>query len=526
MAILQISRIQHRRGLQENLPQLSSAELGWSIDQQRLFIGNGTTSEGAPSVGNTEILTEHSDLIGLSGAYIFKGEEAGYTVTTGPSILAPAQRAMQDKFDDIANARDFGVVGDGITDDTDAINRAIVQLHKASVLGSDARVRRTLHLPAGTYLITAPIKLLPYVKLRGDGKYATIIKQANTVPTVVIETTDSAGDTGLNMGLNAAILPGKNEVEGMTLQNTTNHDIMLVDSADATYIRRVRFEGSQTSFTTADQLKSCLLIKATVQTPTGIVIEDSDFSQQTFGVSVTERANNLLIFASNFDYLYRGIVVGQITNTPTYINNIRIAHSQFDQIGSSAIIGMNGIVNIVSSFNIFKNVANNLTNTATAPVISFTGKNCYSIADVFDRTNVAAYPTVDLNGQASFATLPDGKLLLGKSLSTGSQDVTLADGQVSADSVGIIGVVGRNAVFNYIIERTGIAGEPLVRNGSIKVAANSNIVTYTDEYVETDDLGVTLIPTYTAGLIELMYQSDVNSSYPVITLKTENTTLL
>ena len=62
MAILQISRIQHRRGLQEDLPQLASAELGWSIDTRKLYIGNGTVDEGAPIEGVTEILTENSIL--------------------------------------------------------------------------------------------------------------------------------------------------------------------------------------------------------------------------------------------------------------------------------------------------------------------------------------------------------------------------------------------------------------------------------------------------------------------------------
>ena len=60
MAVTQISKIQIRRGLQENLPQLSSAEMGWSIDEQRLFIGNGTLAEGAPYTGITEILTAQS----------------------------------------------------------------------------------------------------------------------------------------------------------------------------------------------------------------------------------------------------------------------------------------------------------------------------------------------------------------------------------------------------------------------------------------------------------------------------------
>ena len=60
MAVIQISKIQVRRGLQENLPQLASGEMGWSIDERRLYIGNGTLVEGAPTVGITEILTEYS----------------------------------------------------------------------------------------------------------------------------------------------------------------------------------------------------------------------------------------------------------------------------------------------------------------------------------------------------------------------------------------------------------------------------------------------------------------------------------
>ena len=59
MAVTQISRIQHRRGLEQDLPQLASAELGWSIDTRQLYIGNGTLSEGAPIEGVTRILTEN-----------------------------------------------------------------------------------------------------------------------------------------------------------------------------------------------------------------------------------------------------------------------------------------------------------------------------------------------------------------------------------------------------------------------------------------------------------------------------------
>jgi hypothetical protein len=62
MAVIQISRIQHRRGLQSDLPNLASAELGWSVDTRKLYIGNGTIEEGAPSIGRTEVLTQYSIL--------------------------------------------------------------------------------------------------------------------------------------------------------------------------------------------------------------------------------------------------------------------------------------------------------------------------------------------------------------------------------------------------------------------------------------------------------------------------------
>lgn len=94
MAIEQYTQINNRRGLQQDLPQLSSAELGWSVDTRRLFIGNGTLEEGAPEIGVTEILTEYSDIFSLAGAYTYKGAEAGYTVSTsGSPIFATASYA-------------------------------------------------------------------------------------------------------------------------------------------------------------------------------------------------------------------------------------------------------------------------------------------------------------------------------------------------------------------------------------------------------------------------------------------------
>ncbi len=62
MAIVQLSRITNRKGFQQDLPQLAPGELGWCLDTRLLFIGNGLLEEGSPAIGNTEVLTEFSDI--------------------------------------------------------------------------------------------------------------------------------------------------------------------------------------------------------------------------------------------------------------------------------------------------------------------------------------------------------------------------------------------------------------------------------------------------------------------------------
>jgi hypothetical protein len=79
MAIVQISQITNRKGYNSNLPQLAGAEFGWSTDTRQLYIGNGTLEEGAPIIGNTEILTEFSDLTPVPATVILADATASPT---------------------------------------------------------------------------------------------------------------------------------------------------------------------------------------------------------------------------------------------------------------------------------------------------------------------------------------------------------------------------------------------------------------------------------------------------------------
>jgi hypothetical protein len=76
MAIVQISQVKNRSGLQQDLPQLATGEIGWSVDTQQVYIGNGTLAEGAPQIGNTRLLTT-GDLLFANGQVLSQSIASG-----------------------------------------------------------------------------------------------------------------------------------------------------------------------------------------------------------------------------------------------------------------------------------------------------------------------------------------------------------------------------------------------------------------------------------------------------------------
>jgi len=230
VAIVQVSRITNRKGLTENLPQLAGAELGWATDSRRLFIGNGTIEDGAPVIGNTEILTEFSDVLDVA-TYTYADVAVGYAAQTGPTPSEPVVRTIQAKLDDFASVRDFGAVGNGIADDTDAINRALFQLY---CVQSNPQIRRALYFPAGVYRVTDSVLIPTYAKLVGEGADCSIILFSTTdssASAYVARTADSLQQIGINIGNNGATAPRNIEISSMTFQTADLIDVMLVEDA-------------------------------------------------------------------------------------------------------------------------------------------------------------------------------------------------------------------------------------------------------------------------------------------------------
>ncbi len=329
MAVTQISRIQHRRGLEQDLPQLASAELGWSLDTRKLYIGNGALDEGAPIVGVTRILTEH-DIADITSNtsfytnYTFVGNAAGYTAQTGPSVLAPVIRSYQQKFDDVVNIRDFGAIGDGTTDDTSAINRVLQEIYKSTVSPTEPRARRTIYFPGGSYKINSAILIPTYAKLVGDGLGSTTITQVNGNQSVA-NVCDSLFQSGSLIGTSSAVLPTDVEIHGIKFYNSNTsitEPLFRIDSASNIKINSCTFSSNSQ----AGSYPNLVAILSTNSTTSKVTFDSCQF---------TGGGNGLALIGSS-------------------INSVRVINSGFNSqanvpahLGSS--IGFVGIGNFVDS---------------------------------------------------------------------------------------------------------------------------------------------------------------------------------
>jgi len=416
MAIVQISRITQRKGLSENLPQLAGAEFGWVIDERRLFIGNGTLQEGAPAIGNTEILTQYSDIFEVIGLYTYKGEAGGYTVQTGPTPGDPVQRTLQAKLDDMASVKDFGATGDGVTDDTDAINRALFQMFCRE---NNPQVRRSLFFPAGVYRVTDSIKIPPYCKLYGEGLESSVIKLTaaddSSFGSYVARTADSLQQIGVNIGTNNATPPRDIEVYDMGFATDVETDGVLVQDAEQILFSDCAFTGpfTQTDFDNDISVITSANISCVRFASSGGLITNNvnfascKFSGMTNAIDTDEQIQGITVSSSKFSLLYQGILLGTGTPIDGGPQGFRVMHNLFDLVYKEGIV-IDSVSNNMTGYNMFLDVATDFqggNNTPTAPIISIQADNNVSLGDMFERDETfnAIQPRIEISDYKVFA---------------------------------------------------------------------------------------------------------------------------
>jgi len=402
MSVVQISRIQQRRGRKNTdygFPQLASGELGWAIDTQELYIGNGAVSEGAPYVGNSKIITEHDDILQFVASYQYKKNNP--SIQTGLVDVSPVTRSLQTRLDDLVSVKAFGAVGDGVIDDTIALQRAIDQLYLNSATKSNTSSRVVLYLEPGEYKITDELKIPPYTHIVGAGIDSTIIIQEGNK--AVFRMVDSNSTPGSYSTFGSQeytnTRPRYILVSGMTLENNTPNRIVYLDNTDSTLFDRVKFLGSYVNGTTPNANQKGVEIRsAGLQFRTdNVLFHFCIFNNTGYGIYSNSDHNNVSIENCVFSNLYDAINIGGGIDGSV---NTKITSCYFDLVDRYAIWIKKGYGN-TSTNNKFMNVGNDNEGyaNATYPVIKFDSDSNQTTGDYFERNT-------KLKDQNTYAYLP------------------------------------------------------------------------------------------------------------------------
>jgi hypothetical protein len=499
MPIVQISRIQHRRGKKTDLPQLAAGELGWSIDEQKLYIGNGTVADGAPAVGNTEIMTAGSSSFTTSLSHTYKGYLGDSTpIVTGAT--GDVSRTVQKRLDDYVSVKDFGAVGDDSTADVVAIQRAIDELY-SDTDQNDARARRILFFPAGTYKINASLTIPPFAHLVGEGPDKTIIKNSASAPALVTE--DDDGQVYGNIGDSGATTPTQIQISNMTIRTTVAYGGLSVDNATKVFINNVKFQGTFVSGGTDASNSKGVTVRSTTALPCAyIVFDQCQFTGFARLVDISYDATNVRFTNCDFSTAYYGALLGAemdgstngLTKGP---RDIQFSGSSWSTIGQQAIwvkpaAGADagtGARNVISYGNWYaESVANNFDGVQSiteVPVIQFDNDECTSTLDFFERTSQRNTDFGDSTDPSNTPPEVQGIGLHKKAV----KQITLADNTSSATDTGIYlpGFTDKGVRITYKMNRGA-----KYRTGVFTISSAGELCTFNDDFEETSDVGTTL----------------------------------
>jgi hypothetical protein len=133
-------------------------------------------------------------------------------------------RTVGSKLKDVVSVKDFGAVGDGVADDTAAIQAAITSLGETK--------GGTVYFPAGTYLTTSNIEIKSKATLLGDGRQSLIksVSMVNLSATPVAEggqtqfyAINKSGFNFINLGF---------DTSGITVFTTATRTLYFKDSSN------------------------------------------------------------------------------------------------------------------------------------------------------------------------------------------------------------------------------------------------------------------------------------------------------
>lgn len=191
------------------------------------------------------VLQFFTTLIGAAPTDIAKPPGAATTYW-----LSTIQRQGTVPFGDAAfkvfrNVRDFGAKGDGVTDDSDAINSAITQGSRCGKgCDSSTTTPALVYFPPGTYLVSKPLVQLYYTQFIGDAVNVPTLKASAGFKGMAVIDSDPYEDNGANWytNQNNFFRQVRNFVIDLTAMPPTAGAGIHWQVAQATSLQNIRFE--------------------------------------------------------------------------------------------------------------------------------------------------------------------------------------------------------------------------------------------------------------------------------------------
>ena len=517
MAITSISRMQQRRGLKVDLPaRLHEAEFGWCIDTRELFIGNGQGYNG-----NTQILSQWSANDQLI-SHAYRGSTS-IPANTGPLPDTPTVRPIGAIFDDFVNVKDYGAQGDGITDDTNAIQRAINDAWQSMAPNPSGQASlRAIIFPAGNYLISNTIYVAPHVGLVGEGSGRTIFVMGTNInnPQCFISTQDSLGQTGANIGLLNAVLPSNILIKGITLNGSLfpTLDGIVLQRASKVQIDDIAVVGTwqpgQNPITLSVKVTYGIIIQTLGTLYLADTIRITNYSVQNMGGGLYCNDPARYVVLDNFDFntCFRGAVfepnVHNLTNGASYVRLVNGTFRNIDWFGLYASGSNNGVTSCNNTYDIVGDFYN-------APPIMFESatSGCSSINDVF---SVHGRPRISLGNPYDNILISPQQVSINSNQPIALGPITLLDGLTDA-STGISYLDYTTIFIEYSIVR-GAAR----RTGRLLLSTDGVSVDFDDYGVDLNPVmhgtvGVTWSANIVAGVAVLNYTITATGTNAMLT---------
>jgi hypothetical protein len=330
----------------------------------------------------------------------------------------------------------------------------------------------------------------------------------------VARTADSLQNIGVNIGDAGATPPEYITITNMGFTHSDpEQDVFLVQDATNCRFQNVGFRGASTTANLTSDANGSIGVSfasTSALVCEQITFDGCVFSGLVWGINTNQQTKAVTVSTSQFDTLYRGVVLGTAAVTNGGPTGTRIVGNMFDNIYAEGIIfGSNLVLAInASGHNIFYDVGNHFTGSTGTPatsIISIQSNNNVSISDLFARTDTFAttYPRIDLNNTLSIATTNGGQLAMGTYTRESGELATLTD-----NDTGTVFELNATTIRAFSVNYT-IVRNFSYRTGTIVVATDlgdsSLGITTSDDYVENNDTGITLTVDQAGDTVSLTY---------------------